>query len=83
MLFRSIRESLGFSTLQVEVCQGTTAGELKDRLAVDYPEIAQLILSSRLAVSHRFLPDEEVIPLNSTGTPRGPEVALIPPVSGG
>jgi len=57
-----------------------SAAELRERLAADYPDLADIIRSRavRIAVNQEMAMDEEATTL--TG---GDEVALLPPLSGG
>lgn len=52
--------------------------EFKELLANLYPQAAELIRMSRLAVSSTFVEDHELLSIDSQT-----ELALIPPVSGG
>jgi molybdopterin converting factor small subunit len=67
----------------VEIEPGTSAGEIKADLARRYPQAAELIRISRLAVSESFVDDEESIGLAGNSHSNTLEIALIPPVSGG
>jgi molybdopterin converting factor subunit 1 len=75
-LFGSIREEVGEKELSVEVPSGTSAADLRQRLALLHPVFDQF--GERLAVSVNF----EVVPL-ATPLREGDEVAFLPPVSGG
>jgi molybdopterin converting factor small subunit len=55
-----------------------TALECREKLAQSYPIAADLIRTSRLAVSNAFVSDEAPLIADSSI-----ELALIPPVSGG
>ena len=79
-VFAGIRESVGTETLQIEILDGTTALDIKEQLANRYPDAAELIRMSRLAVDQKFVSDEHA--LAGQASP-GDEIALIPPVSGG
>ncbi len=75
LLFASLRERLGRSSVTRAVADGTTAGELLDGLRVDFPALAgtgriAVAVNSEYTALDRRLAD-------------GDEVALIPPVSGG
>lgn len=75
-LFGSIREAVGEKELSVELPEGATAGDLRQRLALRYPVFDRF--GERLAASVGF----EVVPL-TTALREGDEVAFLPPVSGG
>ena len=75
-LFASLRELVGSRDLRIALREGATVGDLKDRLAADYPAARQLL--SRVV----FAVDDEYVAANET-LHDGAEVAAIPPVSGG
>lgn len=76
-LFAGLAERLGGSTVQIMAeADGLTAGMLKDRLAAEYPEHAELIRLSFAARNEAYAADGE--PLRP-----GDDIALLPPVSGG
>ena len=82
-IFAGIREAIGTDKVIIEIEPGTRAGELKAALARRYPQAAELIRVSRLAVSESFVDDEETIGLAGNSRSNTLEIALIPPVSGG
>jgi len=73
-LFARAREIAGRDIITVALPEGATVGELRRRLAEEYPRLAEVVKRSALAVGQEFAKDEQPV--------RG-EVALIPPVSGG
>lgn len=74
--FAMIREAVGRPEEVREVPEGTSAGDLVERLARDYPEIDRARRAAALMVNQRYVaPDHPLA--------EGDEVALIPPVSGG
>ncbi len=75
-LFARVREVVGREVITVPVGGGGTVGDLRRRLIQDYPELAELLRHSALAV-HDELADESQ-PLTAAA-----EVVLLPPVSGG
>jgi molybdopterin synthase sulfur carrier subunit len=75
-LFARARDLAGASVVMVELFPGATAGDLRRRLAADYPALAPLLEHSALAVENEFAGDDRVLS-------RGAEIALLPPVSGG
>lgn len=77
-IFAGIREAIGSDCISVQLDDGVTAKEVKERLAKQYPQSSDLIRLSRIAVSQAFVRDEDRLAL-----PPGGEFALIPPVSGG
>jgi molybdopterin converting factor small subunit len=82
-IFAGIREAIGTEKVIIEIEPGTRAGEIKADLARRYPQAAELIQVSRLAVSESFVDDEETIGLEDSSRSNTLEMALIPPVSGG
>lgn len=82
-IFAGIREAIGTDEVLIEIEPETRAGEIKAVLARRYPQAAELIQVSRLAVSESFVGDEETIGLSANSRSNTPEIALIPPVSGG
>jgi molybdopterin converting factor small subunit len=79
-IFAGLREAIGDESISIEMNSGVTAKQCKERLAARYPQVAELIAVSRLAVSQAFVNDEDRLPLDAS---RAVEIALIPPVSGG
>jgi molybdopterin converting factor subunit 1 len=75
-LFARAKDLVGASTVTVELPEGATVGELRRRLARERPALASLLERSAIAVGDEFADDRLTLP-------RGAEVALLPPVSGG
>ncbi|RLS66104.1 MAG: MoaD/ThiS family protein [Planctomycetota bacterium] len=82
-IFAGIREAIGADQVMIEIEPETRAGEIKAALARRYPQAAELIRVSRLAVCESFVGDEETIGLSGNSRSNTLEMALIPPVSGG
>jgi molybdopterin converting factor small subunit len=82
-IFAGIREAIGTEKVIIDIEPGTRAGEIKADLARRYPQAADLIQVSRLAVCESFIGDEETIGLSGNSRSNTLEIALIPPVSGG
>jgi molybdopterin converting factor small subunit len=82
-IFAGIREAIGTEKVVIDIEPGTRAGEIKADLARLYPQAAELIRISRLAVRESFVDDEETIGLEDSSRSNTLEIALIPPVSGG
>jgi molybdopterin synthase catalytic subunit len=74
--FAIVREKLGRSEETRRIEQGTTAGELFDQLAVDYPVLEPMKRATMLMVNQEYVPADHMLA-------DGDEVAFIPPVSGG
>jgi molybdopterin converting factor subunit 1 len=74
--FARARDLAGADVLSVNLADGATVGDLRRRLAAEHPALAGLLARSGLAVNDEFADDTLTLP-------RGAEVALLPPVSGG
>jgi molybdopterin converting factor subunit 1 len=75
-LFALAREVYGNDTIAIDLHSGATAGELRNRLALEIPCLAPLMKQVLIAVNTEYASDQN--PLSE-----GDEVACIPPVSGG
>jgi molybdopterin converting factor subunit 1 len=75
-LFARLRDLAGAGALRVELPDGATVADLRRRLAADHPALAGLLQRSALAVDNDFADDSRVL----SGDP---EIAVLPPVSGG
>ena len=75
-LFARARDLAGTGVVRLDLPLGATVGDLRQRLAGDYPALASLVERSALAVNNEFADD-------SLNLPHEAEVALLPPVSGG
>jgi molybdopterin converting factor subunit 1 len=76
LLFAALREAAGTREVLVEVPDGSTVAELRQRLAADHPRLAPLLGTAAAAVNEEYVPD-------GARLRPGDVVALIPPVSGG
>jgi len=74
--FAGLRELIGQSELVVELPPGTTAGDLKKYVELEYTALSGRMGAVRVAARFDFLEDSEALP-------EGEDLALIPPVSGG
>jgi len=75
-LFAVARQRTGASSIDVELSNGSTAGELRRALAEQFPPLKDILAHSRIAVANEYAVD--ATPISSAA-----EIALIPPVSGG
>jgi molybdopterin converting factor subunit 1 len=75
-LFARARDLAGAPAVTVRLSDSATAGELRRRLAEDYPPLRAIIERSALAVNDEFAADDLPLPARA-------EIALLPPVSGG
>jgi sulfur-carrier protein len=76
LLFASIRDLIGQSTLDLYFPSGATAQAVFDRLTHQYPKLENYRNSILYAVNETYVSRHS--PLKS-----GDHIALIPPVSGG
>ena len=75
-LFADARQAAGRDSLELDLPEPATIGELRHRLAEEVPQLADLIRRAMFAVSAEYAADaDEIAP--------GADVACIPPVSGG
>jgi molybdopterin converting factor subunit 1 len=75
-LFARAKDIVGTGSVSLDLPEGTTVGQLRQRLAEEQPALAPLLERSALAVNEEFAEDKVTLPA-------GAEVALLPPVSGG
>jgi molybdopterin converting factor subunit 1 len=75
-LFAIARQVVGAETVEVDVADGATVGELRRTLVSTYPALARTMPLMMVAVAAEYATDQTVINAQD-------EVALIPPVSGG
>ena len=76
MFFATLRDRAGSKTAEMQVPEGTTVGDLRARVARDYPSLDSSLKSALIAVNREYATEDALIPENA-------EVALFPPVSGG
>lgn len=75
-LFAVYQETLGLSEKVLDLPVGTTAGDVRDRLLHEYPDLLPWRDLTRFGINLQFA-EPDVILQN------GDELVLIPPVSGG
>ena len=76
LLFASLREAIGRSSIALDLTDDATVRALIATLGETYPALAPLLPSVKVAVNRGFAkPDQEIQP--------GDEVALLPPFGGG
>jgi molybdopterin converting factor subunit 1 len=75
-LFAVARELAGRESIELDVPDGCTIGQLRTRLAAETPELAGILPRVLLALDSEYARDEQPIP-------PGGQIACIPPVSGG
>jgi molybdopterin synthase sulfur carrier subunit len=75
-LFARAKDLAGAEVVTLDLPEGACVGDLRRRLAEDYPPLANLLARSAVAVDNEFAGDDFAL--------RGrAEIALLPPVSGG
>lgn len=62
--------------MEMDVPAGMTIGGLKDKLAADYPNLKDSMISVLITINREYAFDEAIVP-------QGAEIAMFPPVSGG
>jgi sulfur-carrier protein len=75
-LFAVYQETLGMPETRLNLPAGTTAGEVRDRLLSEHPQLSPWRDLTRFGINLQFA--EANTPLQE-----GDELVLIPPVSGG
>ena len=75
-LFAQAREILSSPRVKVHVASSCTVADLKQRLATQHPDLAELLGRSAVAINRTYATDE-------TQIAGGDEIAVIPPVAGG
>jgi len=75
-LFASLKDSAARDSIDMDLPEGTTIGDLRQRLAGAIPGLAPRLGPALFAIDARYAVDAQPIP-------SGAEVACFPPVSGG
>jgi len=75
-LFAALHELLGQREVTLEVSEGATIDDLRDRLVEEHPVVRKFVPVLVWAVNEEYVPSEHRLR-------DGDEVALIPPISGG
>jgi molybdopterin synthase catalytic subunit len=76
LFFATLRDRAGVKSLELEMPEGTTVRELKDKISAEYPNLKPSMETVLISVNKDYAFDEAVLPA-------GAEVAMFPPVSGG
>lgn len=76
LFFATFKERAGTRRAEMSLPEGMTVGELKQRLAQEFPGLAGMGNSMLVSVNKEFAFDPDPLP-------QGAEVAVFPPVSGG
>jgi molybdopterin synthase sulfur carrier subunit len=75
-LFAAARQAAGRDTVDLDLPQGATIGQLRRRLVQQVPQLCGLVGQLMFAVDAEYARDSDEIPPAA-------DVACIPPVSGG
>jgi molybdopterin converting factor subunit 1 len=76
LFFATLRDRAGTKSMELEISDDLTIQGLKDKLALDFPNLAQSMSSVIVTINREYAFDEAIVPQNA-------EIALFPPVSGG
>ncbi|MBI3175874.1 MAG: molybdopterin converting factor subunit 1 [Chloroflexi bacterium] len=76
LFFATLRDRAGTKSMDLEIPEDLTIQGLKDKLARDFPNLAQSMSSVIVTINREYAFDEAVVPPSA-------EIALFPPVSGG
>jgi len=76
LFFANLRDRAGTKSMDIEIPEDLTIQGLKDKLAQDFPNLAQSMSSVIVTINREYAFDEAVVPPSA-------EIALFPPVSGG
>ena len=76
LLFAAIREAAGSDTLVIEVDDNACAQDVIESVGRALPAVASLMPACRIAIDSCYVAGDARIP-------RGCDIAMIPPVSGG
>ncbi|MBK8821881.1 MAG: MoaD/ThiS family protein [Anaerolineales bacterium] len=76
LFFATIRDRAGVKTLELDIPVDLTIQGLKDKLALDYPNLKESMKSVLITINREYAFDEAVVPQNA-------EIGMFPPVSGG
>jgi MoaE-MoaD fusion protein len=76
LFFATLRDRAGVKSLELDVPIDLTVQNLKDKLAMDYPNLKESMHSALITINREYAFDEAVIPTNA-------EIGMFPPVSGG
>lgn len=75
-LFAGAKQAFGCDSIEVELPDRATIGQLRRRLADEMPELRQVLQRAMFAVDRQYAADTNEVPPDA-------EIACIPPVSGG
>jgi molybdopterin converting factor subunit 1 len=75
-LFAVAKQLAGQDSITLDLPVGSTVSQLRERLAAEVPALGAVLPQVLFAIGSEYAKDDSVITA-------GPEVACIPPVSGG
>jgi molybdopterin synthase catalytic subunit len=75
-LFAGLHQLIGERELAMDLRDGATIADLRDRLGAEYPAVQAFLPTLVCAIAEEYVPSDTVLR-------EGDRVALIPPVSGG
>jgi molybdopterin converting factor subunit 1 len=75
-LFAGLHDLVGKRDVVLDLPDGATVEQLRDRLGEEYPIVQPFLTTLVCAVDEEYVPPEYVLR-------EGEDVALIPPISGG
>jgi molybdopterin converting factor subunit 1 len=75
-LFAIVRDKIGVSEIALDLREGQTVAELRQRLVESYGDTAPMLGKCAIAVNRVYAAKDAVLR-------EGDEIAVIPPVSGG
>ena len=76
LFFATLRDRAGTKSMELEIPADLTVQGLKDKLSNEYPNLKESMSSVLITINREYAFDDAVIP-------RGAELAMFPPVSGG
>ncbi len=76
LFFATLRTRAGQSSIELEVNENITVGELKNILIAKFPALEASLHHTLFSINREYAFDDEIIPESA-------EIALFPPVSGG
>jgi len=76
LFFATIRERAGTKFLEMDLPNGLTILELKEKISAEHPNLKESMKSVLITINREYAFDEAVIPQDA-------EIAMFPPVSGG
>ncbi len=76
-LYANLKEKAGTNLIEMNIPEGCTVGELKNRMKKAYPPLGPQLANVVVLINkHHIFLDADVIPLHA-------EVTFLPPIAGG